>query len=252
MTESENTGVPTVQKKAAPPPGILPTNAQAWFLGGISLLMVLVILFSGGRDSKRPSTPTPAVSATDPSEARIQEYRARIEEQARRLAAEQAQLAVTKQAVGFPPNVSGAAPIDIRQRMYRGELDTPKTANSMRYAALGDGLSMWLACWLEMLPDRSPEAWIFPSEKGSTPLIRDNCWRWRFLPHLKKVGLEWATFQVMRRTHASLLDELGVDPQVRADQMGHSVDVNQNTYTRSSLDRRRAAVNLLEKAVGVT
>lgn len=55
----------------------------------------------------------------------------------------------------------------------------------------------------------------------------------------------------MRRTHASLLDELGVDPQVRADQMGHSVDVNQNTYTRSSLERRRTAVNQLEKAVGV-
>ncbi len=54
-----------------------------------------------------------------------------------------------------------------------------------------------------------------------------------------------------RRTHASLLDELGVDPQVRADQMGHSVDVNQNTYTRSSLERRRTAVNQLEKAVGV-
>ena len=61
----------------------------------------------------------------------------------------------------------------------------------------------------------------------------------------------WANFQVMRRTHATLLDELGVDPQVRADQMGHTVDVNQNQYTRSSLERRRAAVNELEKALGV-
>src|SRR5205807_4712584 len=38
------------------------------------------------------------------------EYRARIEEQARRLAAEQAQLAVTKEAVGFSPSTSGSVP----------------------------------------------------------------------------------------------------------------------------------------------
>ena len=55
----------------------------------------------------------------------------------------------------------------------------------------------------------------------------------------------------MRRTHSCLLDELGVDPQVRADQMGHSVDVNQNRYTRSSMERRQNAVNLLENAVGI-
>ena len=58
-------------------------------------------------------------------------------------------------------------------------------------------------------------------------------------------------FQVMRRTHSCLLDELGVDAQVRADQMGHSVDVNQNKYTRSSLERRRAAVNALERALEI-
>jgi hypothetical protein len=47
------------------------------------------------------------------------------------------------------------------------------------------------------------------------------------------------------------MDDEGVDPQVRADQMGHGVDVNQNTYTRASLARRKEAVNALEKAVGL-
>jgi hypothetical protein len=55
----------------------------------------------------------------------------------------------------------------------------------------------------------------------------------------------------MRRTNSCLLDEIGIDPQVRADQMGHSVDVNQNQYTRSSLNRRVNAVNALEEAVGL-
>jgi len=33
--------------------------------------------------------------------------------------------------------------------------------------------------------------------------------------------------------------------------MGHGVDVNQNDYTKASLERRLEAVNALEKAVGV-
>lgn len=128
-------------------------------------------------------------------------------------------------------------------------MDTPKTVNSKRWAALSDGLVDSIQRWLGVLPVVGQDAWLFPSETLTTPLIKDNIWRRHFLPRLREVGLEWANFQVMRRTHASLLDELGVDPQVRADQMGHSVDVNQNTYTRSSLERRRNAVNQLETAL---
>jgi len=46
------------------------------------------------------------------------------------------------------------------------------------------------------------------------------------------------------------LKELDVDPQVRAEQMGHSVDVNENTYTLVSLGQRRDAVNALDEAIG--
>ena len=140
---------------------------------------------------------------------------------------------------------------NIQQRVYRGEIDTPKTFKSRRLAALGAGLLVWIRQWIEMLPDRGPDGWLFPSERGTTPIAKDNVWRRHFLPRLTEVGLEWINFQVLRRTHSSLLDDLGVDPQVRADQMGHGVDVNQNDYTKASLERRKQAVNALEKAVGV-
>jgi hypothetical protein len=42
------------------------------------------------------------------------------------------------------------------------------------------------------------------------------------------------------------MKELGVDPKIVADQLGHSVDVNQNVYTQTAVDIRRAAVNELE------
>jgi integrase len=140
----------------------------------------------------------------------------------------------------------------IQQRVYRGEIDTPKTFKSRRMAALGDGLLVWIRQWLQMLPDRGLDGWLFPSERLTTPLAKDNCWRRHFRPKLKEVGLEWVNFQVLRRTHSSLLDDLGVDPQVRAEQMGHGVDVNQNEYTKASLERRKEAVNLLEGAVDLS
>ena len=71
---------------------------------------------------------------------------------------------------------------------------------------------------------RSADAWVFPSEKLTTPLAKDNSWRRSFLPKFKLLGLAWANFQVMRRTYSSVLKELDVDPQVRAEQMGIDVD----------------------------
>jgi integrase len=140
---------------------------------------------------------------------------------------------------------------DIRQRVYRGGVDSPKSVRSVRWAALSDGLQSSIDEWRGLSVDTGADAWVFPSEKISTPLSKDNCWRRNFLPRLLPVKLAWANFQVMRRTHSSLLNELGVDPHVRAEQMGHTVDVNENVYTKASFGRRREAVNELEKMIDV-
>ena len=140
---------------------------------------------------------------------------------------------------------------DIEQRVYRGEIGTPKTFRSKRWAAFGISLKGWIRDWLELAPDTGPDGWLFPSEKMTTPLSKDNCWRRAMLPKLQPVGLGWVNFQIMRRTHSCLMDELEIDPQVRADQMGHGVDVNQNQYTQASLSRRQRAVQALEEALGL-
>jgi len=67
-------------------------------------------------------------------------------------------------------------------------------------------------------------------------------------PALKTIGFEWVDFHVFRRTHASLMRELGVDPKVVADQQGHTLDVNLNVYTVTPLERRVEAVEQLEAA----
>jgi hypothetical protein len=42
--------------------------------------------------------------------------------------------------------------------------------------------------------------------------------------------------------------ELGVDPKIVADLMGHDVNVNLNVYTQSSMESRLRAVEALETA----
>jgi len=139
---------------------------------------------------------------------------------------------------------------DIRQRVYRGAIDTPKTENSMRKAALSEGLLAEIEHWRMLALETSEDAWVFPSER-MTPLSKDNCWRRCMQPALAKVSLEWANFLVMRRTHATLMKALGVDGKLVADQLGHTLDVNQNVYTQSSVELRQVAVNQLEKSLQV-
>ena len=138
---------------------------------------------------------------------------------------------------------------EIRERVYRNQVDTPKTWKSVRDVALPNGTSQVLQCWLNNLPSRADDAWLFPSERLTTPLSRDNVWRRHILPHLREVGLGWVNFHVLRRTHASLQHELGCDAKTAADQLGHSVDVNQNVYTATSVVRRKEAVDVLEATV---
>ena len=94
-----------------------------------------------------------------------------------------------------------------------------------------------------------PDAWVFPSAKLTTPLGRDNAWRGLIAPRLKTIQLEWATFQIMRRTHASLSRQAGIDPKLVADQLGHGLGVNLDVYTVAALDQRQDAVEILESAL---
>jgi integrase len=140
--------------------------------------------------------------------------------------------------------------VDIRQRVYKGMIDTPKTENSMRKAALSEGLLGEIELWRMRALETGEDAWVFPSER-MTPLSKDNCWRRLMYPALAKVGLGWANFLVMRRTHATLMKALGVDGKLVADQLGHTLDVNQNVYTQSPVELRQAAVNQLERSLQV-
>jgi len=146
------------------------------------------------------------------------------------------------------PQVKGDH-IEIVRRLYRGKLDSPKTHRSVRLVAVSNGLQTLFHKWQDASVDLTGDGWVFPSERGKTPVAKDNCWRRHFAPRLKSAGLEWVDFHVMRRTHSSLMREKNVDPKLVADQLGHSLDVNLNVYTDTALRLRKEAADALEHEI---
>lgn len=102
--------------------------------------------------------------------------------------------------------------VEIEQRVYRGEIDDPKNGES-RSVAIPPRTADLLTEWLDTAVDPTPEAWVFASENRGAPLWRDNLLRRHVRPSLRKVGLGWVDFKVMRRANASLGQDAEVDPK---------------------------------------
>jgi integrase len=88
--------------------------------------------------------------------------------------------------------------VRVRRRVYRGDVDSPKTGR-VREVALSPVTGSMLSEWIMLLADQRPEAWLFQSENVRSPLMRDNVQRRFIQPKLATIGLGWVTFQVMRR-----------------------------------------------------
>jgi integrase len=85
---------------------------------------------------------------------------------------------------------------------------------------MSDGTVFLLKQWKDLAQNPSPDGFVFPSESLSTPLSADSVWRRNMKPLLEKIGMGWATFQILRKTNASLSKKEGIDPKVAADQRG--------------------------------
>ena len=76
----------------------------------------------------------------------------------------------------------------VRRRVYKGDIDEPKTKRSTRRVALTVGTLALLDQWKLRLLGSPPETWIFGSEKG-TPMRRDNIWR---KSHVSEAEAGWS------------------------------------------------------------
>ena len=68
-------------------------------------------------------------------------------------------------------------------------------------------------------------------------------------PKLDLIGLGWANFQALRRTHASLGHKAGIDSKAAADQRGHGIAVALDVYTKAEFSTLAEAAKQLEESI---
>ena len=113
--------------------------------------------------------------------------------------------------------------VDIRQRVYRGQIDSPKDFElDSEGSAIGrpDGRDSNSGESISLDTERRRLGVSFRDGKDAARTGQ------RLAagigPKLKAAGLGWVDFHVMRRTHSTLMNEIHDDPKLVADQLGHT------------------------------
>jgi hypothetical protein len=95
--------------------------------------------------------------------------------------------------------------------------------NQRRVVALPPAVVGDLNRWAELSFDVGSDAWVFPTETGR-PGNRDSFWRHAIEPRPEPFKLGWMN-RVLRRTWSTTAAGAGISPKVRADQLGHGVQL---------------------------
>jgi integrase len=124
----------------------------------------------------------------------------------------------------------------VREAVYNGSFDTPKTEAGMRQVPLSDTARYLVLEWKASGTKTEPDALVFATRLGN-PLSPNNVLRRAVFPACEQLGLPKATWLTFRRTYSSWSHDKGVPGKVVAQLMGHAnVDTTLNVYTQV-LDR---------------
>ena len=136
----------------------------------------------------------------------------------------------------------GRSCFTIRQAVYEGVFDTPKTAASRRCMPLSPAALELIQDWRAVANRTTPEDLVFCTRTGK-PISPNNVIRRWVAPACKSLNLRRATWLTFRYTYSSWSHEEGVPSKVTAELMGHAkVDMTLNTYTQVMPDAQQEAV----------
>lgn len=118
-----------------------------------------------------------------------------------------------------------------------------KTKGSKAPVTIPDLLLPLLQMWREQNKNATPDALIFPSEKG-TPMRPENWLRRRIKPIAKAAGISMpVNFQVLRRTFATNAQGFGNPKDVQAHLRHSDIGTTLNEYTQAIPESVRKLVN---------
>jgi integrase len=133
--------------------------------------------------------------------------------------------------------------LTVRQAVYEGWFDTPKTEAGVRQIPLSDAAVKLVADWRARAKRTEADALVFSTWSGK-PISPNNVLRQQIFPACETLGLKRATWLTLRRTYSSWAHEKGVPGKVVAQLMGHAkVDTTLNVYTQVVDGALRTAVD---------
>jgi integrase len=110
--------------------------------------------------------------------------------------------------------------VSVRQSVWRGKFQSPKSENAIRCFALSTGLRGHIADVLKQWKPNAREL-LFVTRNG-TPWDSNLLVKRNLYPLLDSLGIERGGLHAFRHTNSTLMDRLGVPLKIRQERLGHS------------------------------
>jgi integrase len=110
--------------------------------------------------------------------------------------------------------------VSVRQSVWRGKFQSPKSENAVRSFALSPRLLSHIADFLKRWEPNEPEL-LFATRSG-TPWDANLLVKRKLYPLLDSLGIERGGLHAFRHANSTLMDRLGVPLKVRQQRLGHS------------------------------
>ena len=134
----------------------------------------------------------------------------------------------------------------VRESVFQGEFDTPKTRKSRRTIPLGPRAVALLGRHRTLVVSSAPEALLFANAEG-LPYQADRLLRDELKPAAQRASVASVTWHGLRHMHSTWLHDLGVPAKVAQEQLGHaSITTTLGTYTHVVPETHRQAIHDLE------
>jgi integrase len=114
--------------------------------------------------------------------------------------------------------------VTVEQSVWRGKIQTPKTANSIRQFAISQKLASHLRAYLSTWRPNLLNL-VFATKNG-TPWDQNLVVKRKLRPLLESLGIRRCGLHAFRHTNGSLMDRLNAPMKVRQERLGHAQGSN--------------------------
>jgi integrase len=137
--------------------------------------------------------------------------------------------------------------LSVRESVYEGKFQSPKTRKSRRTIPLGPQSILWLREHRLRATRIAADDLLFGNRSGK-PLRESKLLRNVLQPAAERAGLGRVTWHQFRHIHSSLLNDLRVPVKIAQEQLGHSsISTTLNIYTHVVDASHRKAIEALER-----